>query len=47
MLPCVRLSRLLYHPSIMNKILREDTLYVTEGTLYATLGTLYATLGTL
>ena len=47
MLPCVRLSRLLYQPYIMNNILREGTLYATKGTLYTTLGTLYATLGTL
>ena len=47
MLPCVRWSRLLYQPYIMNNILREGTLYATKGTLYTTLGTLYATLGTL
>ena len=47
MLPCIRWSRLLYQPYIMNYILREGTLYATKGTLYTTLGTLYATLGTL
>ena len=51
MLPCVRWSRLLYQPYIMNNILSEGTLYAildthydAQDTLYATLGTLYATL---
>ena len=44
MLPCVRWSRLLYQPYIINNILMEGTLYATLDTLYAALDTLYDTL---
>ena len=46
MLPCVRWSRLLYQPYVMNNILRDGTLYATLDTFYATLDTLYETIDT-